>query len=121
MPLSQMALQRMGTFPMQKGRSLIGWQSATYVAVCGTLPQIEEMELLLMHTRMHALQLDICSEPGASLLCGQYTRHAIQAGFQRLLPAGQSSPCIDLLGQTTCRVLCVMPEKRTILRSYCDA
>ena len=54
MPLSQMALQRMGTFPMQKGRSLIGWQSATCVAVCGTLPQIEEMELLLMHTRMHA-------------------------------------------------------------------
>ena len=54
MPLSQMALQRMGTFPMQKGRSLISRQSATCVAVCGRLPQIAGIKLLFMHPRMHA-------------------------------------------------------------------
>ena len=54
MPPSQMALQRMGTFPMQKGKSLISRQSATSVAVCGMLPQNEEMKWLFMHLCMHA-------------------------------------------------------------------
>ena len=59
MPPSQMALQRTGTFPMQKGRSLKSRQSATSVAVCGMLPQNEEMKMKMafyayVHACMHS-------------------------------------------------------------------
>ena len=54
MPVSQTALQRMGTFSMQKGRSLMSSQSSTCAAVCSMLPQNEDMKWPQMHMNMHA-------------------------------------------------------------------